>query len=265
MTKLYFRICTLFVLFIFTNLCQAQKLSTEVRKDFCQNALLNYWYGSDTFKYVMVQSARSIGATNNQEIEIKIENICNDIPLQEEFFRLVNSIGGNDDYKFTQFHSLGMTAKNAKELTDYVIEKYSVRNTNIDDKKSQPVKEEKPTYYAPYKLSKRAEFVGGQSEMVKYMQDSLNHSIIEDYVYSSGGNDLLKVSGQHEYIQLTALIMIKDDGAVLLKKIYQRVNNEVYNEIKRVIESMPKWKPALDENKNPVNSILQLPLTIGFF
>ena len=249
MTKLYFRICTLFVLFIFTNLCQAQKLSTEVRKDFCQNALLNYWYGSDTFKYVMVQSARNIGATNNQEIEIKIENICNDISLQEEFFRLVNSIGGNDDYKFTQFHSLGMTAKNAKELTDYVLSKYNGTSNN------KTIRVE---------VSKNAEFVGGYSNMKKYIEQNINYYIISDYILNEAEVDLSY--GENIYdkrVTLNIELLIESDGSPKLKKTKQKLNEETFRELKRVVEGMPKWSPALDENKKPMSFIYIFPLELS--
>lgn len=252
MTKLYFRICTLFVLFIFTGLCQAQKLSTEVRKDFCQNALLNYWYGSDTFRYVMVQAVRSTGTVDYQQIEIKIENICNDTSLQEEVFRLINSIGGTDDYKFAQFHSLGMTASNAKTLTDYVLSKYN--STLINQNKDETNKGQ---------VSRHAEFVGGYSNRISYIKNNVNYSILENYVFNQNGKHLLKDKNLHDkYINLKIELKIELDGSVKLRNIEQEVSEEVFNEIKRVMEGMPKWIPALDENSKPMSVIYIFPIDL---
>lgn len=252
MTKLYFRIYALIILFIFTDVCHAQKLSTEVRKDFCQNALLNYWYGSDTFKYIMVQAVRSNGTVDYQQIEIKVENICNDIPLQEEVFRLIDSIGGTDDYKFAQFHSLGMTASNAKTLTEYVLSKYNSTLINQNNDKTNKGQ-----------VSRHAEFVGGYSDRIVYIKNNLNYSIIENYVFNQNGKHLLKDKNSHDkYITLKIELKIELDGSVKLRAIEQKVSEEFFNEIKRVMEGMPKWIPALDENSNPMSVIYIFPIDL---
>lgn len=117
---------------IATNLCFGQELPKQVRTDFCNQAVLNYKYGTDAFKVWMMQSARSIGLNNIADIETAIENIYIHKDLQEEFFKNTLRIGGSSDFIFMQFHSIGMTAKNAKILSDYVIDKYSYKTKNQD-------------------------------------------------------------------------------------------------------------------------------------
>ncbi|MBP1664486.1 MAG: hypothetical protein H6Q19_1626 [Bacteroidetes bacterium] len=102
---------------------QTKQLPQEVRTDFCKNAYYNYKYGTDAFKVWMTTSARNIGFNSIVDIEIAIENICNNKKLQDEFFQNVLRIGGSRDFIFLQFQSIGMTAVNAKTLTDYLIEK----------------------------------------------------------------------------------------------------------------------------------------------
>jgi hypothetical protein len=102
---------------------QTKQLPQEVRIDFCKNAYYNYKYGTDAFKAWMTTSARNIGFNSIIDIEIAIENICNNKKLQDEFFQNVLRIGGGRDFIFSQFQSIGMSAVNAKTLTDYLIEK----------------------------------------------------------------------------------------------------------------------------------------------
>lgn len=110
---------------------QTPKLQPKVRAEFCQVALLNYQYGSDFFKYAMITCARKLGINNIPDIEIAIENISKNVKLQEEFFKYtVTYIGGSNDYVFMQFHSLGMSAENAKTLAKYSIDKYKKVNTD---------------------------------------------------------------------------------------------------------------------------------------
>ncbi len=113
---------------------QTKQLPQEVRTDFCKNAYYNYKYGTDAFKVWMTTSARNIGFNSIVDIEIAIENICNNKKLQDEFFKNVLRIGGSRDFIFLQFQSIGMTAVNAKTLTDYLIEKDNNKTQVITQK-----------------------------------------------------------------------------------------------------------------------------------
>jgi hypothetical protein len=116
---------------------QTKQLPQEVRTDFCKNAYYNYKYGTDAFKVWMTTSARNIGFNSIVDIEIAIENICNNKKLQDEFFLNILRIGGSRDFIFLQFQSIGMTAVNAKTLTDYLVEK--------ENDQTQVVTQENPT------------------------------------------------------------------------------------------------------------------------
>lgn len=106
---------------------QFKQLPQKIREDFCTNAYFNYKYGSDAFKAYMTISARNIGLNSIIDIEIAVEKICENSKLQDEFFQNVLRIGGGRDFIFQQFHSIGMTAVNAKTLTDYLIDNENSR------------------------------------------------------------------------------------------------------------------------------------------
>lgn len=120
----------------------AQNLSKDVRQDFCKNAVLNYEYGTNMFKAWMNQSARAIGIQTPYEIEEAVQNIATNQKLQEEFFKNVNRLGGNKDFKIQQFTSIGMTVQHAKLLVDYIYLKYSVVTTSKVQKDVEDESEE---------------------------------------------------------------------------------------------------------------------------
>ncbi|HFK5508595.1 hypothetical protein [Elizabethkingia anophelis] len=103
----------------------SQQLSNAVRNDFCKNAIFNFYYGSNTFRSWMVLSGRNLGINTPQQITNSVRNICKNIPLQEEFFKKINNLGGSKDFKEQQYVSIGMKPINAKILNDYVYLKYN--------------------------------------------------------------------------------------------------------------------------------------------
>lgn len=127
----------LFLLFaLFTTFSHAQNhaLPKIVRDDFCSIAKTNFEYGTDAFKVWMFQSATAIGMRTIVDIENAVESIDKHRNLQEEFFKNIYRIGGSRNFIFMQFRSIGMNAKNAQILADYIIEKYSkVKSENVAD------------------------------------------------------------------------------------------------------------------------------------
>jgi hypothetical protein len=120
MTKV-FLVATLLIL-VQSVYGQNKQLPQAVRKDFCKTASYNYKYGTDAFKVWMMTSARNIGYNSLIDIEIAIENICENKKLQDAFFQNVLNIGGGRDFVFMQFHSIGMSATNANILTNYLLD-----------------------------------------------------------------------------------------------------------------------------------------------
>lgn len=104
---------------------KSQQLSNAVRNDFCRNAIFNFYYGSNNFRSWMVLSGRNLGINTPQQITNSVRNICKNIPLQEEFFKNINKLGGSRDFKEQQYICIGMKPINAKILNDYVYLKYN--------------------------------------------------------------------------------------------------------------------------------------------
>ncbi|MYY28995.1 hypothetical protein [Elizabethkingia anophelis] len=124
MKKPYF-LYFLFVCVLANINVKSQQLSNAVRNDFCRNAIFNFYYGSNNFRSWMVLSGRNLGINTPQQITNSVRNICKNIPLQEEFFKNINNLGGSKDFKEQQYISIGMKPINAKILNDYVYLKYN--------------------------------------------------------------------------------------------------------------------------------------------
>ncbi|MCX2679430.1 hypothetical protein OOZ15_05695 [Galbibacter sp. EGI 63066] len=136
---------------------QTKQLSQEVREDFCVNAYFNYKYGNDAFKAWMITSARNIGLNSIVDIEIAIENICKNKKLQDEFFQNVLRVGGGRGFVFQQFQSIGMSAVNAKKLTDYLIDK-EINNTQIVTQQNRTNNNEVKANQRPVKANEITEY-----------------------------------------------------------------------------------------------------------
>lgn len=120
---------------IFSNilLIQAQTLTKDVRNDFCRNAKVNFYYGSNSFRGWMVISAQRLGYQTPLEIEKAVQNVCTDIKLQEEFFTSVDRLGGDRSFKEQQYIAIGMKPHNAKLINDYMMLK-----NHLQGQKNQP-------------------------------------------------------------------------------------------------------------------------------
>lgn len=143
--KLY-KLITFLILCVSINICSAQDLAKTVRNDFCKNALFESKYGNDTFKAIMNYAVRNTGVNTLEEMITSIENICYNHKLQEEFFKLIYSMGRSRDMVFMQFHSMGMKPENATKLTDYILTKYNVtekiESNNTESTKTSKSKSE---------------------------------------------------------------------------------------------------------------------------
>ncbi len=120
---------------IFSNilLIQAQTLTKDVRNDFCRNAKVNFYYGSNSFRGWMVISAQRLGYQTPLEIEKAVLNICVDVKLQEEFFKSVDRLGGDRSFKEQQYIAIGMKPYNAKLINDYMMLK-----NHLQEQKNPP-------------------------------------------------------------------------------------------------------------------------------
>jgi TonB family protein len=100
-----------------------------------------------------------------------------------------------------------------------------------------------PIHYT--EIEKRAEFIGGMSEMVKYLSKNI--------IYPKEAKKL-GISGK-----VFVEFVVDKDGSILDPKIIKGINEEVDLEALRVISQMPKWMPGYQKGI-PVKSKFVLPL-----
>ena len=106
------------VAFSFVN---SQTLGKEVRNDFCRNAIVNAYFGSGSLKSWIIISAQKLGYKTPLEIESAVRNLCSNITLQNEILNNIDRLGGSREFKEQQFLSIGMTPKNSKLISYYLL------------------------------------------------------------------------------------------------------------------------------------------------
>ncbi|MBQ2852731.1 MAG: energy transducer TonB [Bacteroidales bacterium] len=95
-------------------------------------------------------------------------------------------------------------------------------------------------------VEKRAEFPGGQSEMLKYIQDNRQYP------------DEAKENDVHGKVLVS--FIVERDGTLSDVKVKRGIGSGCDEEAVRVITSMPKWKPG-EQGGKAVRTSLTLPVT----
>lgn len=109
------------VVILFFNSINGQTLSKEVRNDFCRNTIVNVYFGRGSLKSWVIISAQKLGYKTPLEIESAVRNLCSNISLQNEILNSIDRLGGSREFKEQQFLSIGMTPKNSKLISDYLL------------------------------------------------------------------------------------------------------------------------------------------------
>lgn len=112
-------------------------------------------------------------------------------------------------------------------------------------------KKQSISYDVPIKVNffyVEPEFIGGNEELVRYIQDNL--------IYQ-------KLKRRDSRVEGTAYVTFKieKDGTISNVKVIKGVSEYYDTEIKRLIESMPKWKPA-ELNGEKINTSQTIPIKI---
>jgi len=93
-----------------------------------------------------------------------------------------------------------------------------------------------------------AEFIGGYQAMNEYISFNLDNSII----------DYEKLKHDKAYITF----YVEKDGSVTDQNIVNKDLESVLLKDEVPFPNMPKWKPACDENSDPVRELVRIPLNV---
>ena len=111
------------------------------------------------------------------------------------------------------------------------------------------VKQNAPGYFYVNTVDQQAQFPGGETEMVKYIQKNFNYGS-EDYKAQN-------ISNTKIYIEF----VVTQKGEITNVKIKKGINPALDKEAIRVIKSMPKWTPAKKDGK-AVDMIVTYPIRL---
>ncbi len=233
------------VVFLFFNSIKGQTLSKEVRNDFCRNTIVNVYFGRGSLKSWVIISAQKLGYKTPLEIENAVRNLCSNITLQNEILNSIDRLGGSREFKEQQFLSIGMTPKNSKLISDYLLlkrvneQKNTPKDENIDynfvkdsiviDKREILTKMFPNSSFENDSTIVRKQFVtymdGGDGE-IEYKT-----SVLKEYYYIDEKEDEEKVNvillnenkGKNSFLE-TLTYTILDSG-----KGYQNIRNKRLN------------------------------------
>ena len=223
----------------FDSYCQKPAVSKEILNDFCTSFYYKYAYEKNENLQSMAYLTGNRIGYGLVDIEIAIEELGKNGTFREELFRTFADNSTHDQELLTlNFISIGMKAKNAKALSQYILDKYIV----------DPVKESRPESDVYTKVDEDAQFIGGDKALKDYLSDNFNYS---DSAIKYG------VVGK-VLIQFT----IDSNGYVSDAKIIEGndLRYGVPEEALRVINSMPKWKPARQGQKH-IRALRKQPFT----
>ena len=124
-------------------------------------------------------------------------------------------------------------------------------------------------------VKERAKFPGGDAEIFKFLSENMRYPklcqefgvqgrVIVRFVIEKDGSitHIEKVRGAGKTlseVEVTSYKQEHPDSPEQLKA-GQDLGDLLFEEAKRVLELMPKWEPAKDEDGNPVRSIFNLPV-----
>ena len=124
-------------------------------------------------------------------------------------------------------------------------------------------------------VKERAKFPGGDLEIFKFLSENIRYPklchefgvqgrVIVRFVIEKDGSitHIEKVRGAGKTLSEVEVTSYKQDhpDSPEQLKAGQDLGDLLFEEAKRVLELMPKWEPAKDEDGNPVRSIFNLPV-----
>jgi hypothetical protein len=95
-----------------------------------------------------------------------------------------------------------------------------------------------------------AEFIGGHPAMLKYLSSNLDQTMLDGELY--------------ELAELYITFVVEKDGSVTEQDITNREGESVLSKDTVPFPNMPKWKPACDENSDPVRQLVRTPLNVNW-
>ena len=121
----------------------------------------------------------------------------------------------------------------------------------------------------------RAQYPGGDLEIFKFLSENIRYPklchefgvqgrVIVNFVIEKDGSitHIEKVRGAERTLSEVEVTSYKQDHPDSPEQLEagQDLGDLLFEEAKRVLELMPKWEPAKDEDGNPVRSIFNLPV-----
>jgi protein TonB len=100
-------------------------------------------------------------------------------------------------------------------------------------------------------VDERAQFVGGDKAMMKFLIDNIEYLPIRQYIHQPYGRIICR-------------FVVEKDGSITNVEIIRSLDKHYYdNEVIRVVKLMPNWLPAKKDGK-VVRSYFMLPVHIHF-
>ena len=146
----------IFTLFVNIYVYSQKAIPKSVSDDFTYSVFENYKYGNGNIKMLLMTKLRQQGYSP-MNVDVLMETIDKNVKNRNKVIEAIHSvIGDNEEFMYANLSSLGMSATNAKYMTEYILnEDYKVQPT---EKELEEIKNKKLNEFNLEKEKRKNEF-----------------------------------------------------------------------------------------------------------
>jgi hypothetical protein len=256
-------IILIFMLFVNIYVYSQKAIPKSVSDDFTYSVFENYKYGNGNIKMLLMTKLRQQGYSP-MNVDVLMETIDKNVKNRNKVIEAIHSvIGDNEEFMYANLSSLGMSATNAKYMTQYILnEDYKVQPT---EKELQEIKNKKINAFNLEKENRKNEY------------NNLTNRIIKREIPISRINSTLNLDNE-EYglpqnleANINENLVIKKDNLLELFN-FLKVNGKISfifnldSKIDQIKNSNNEIIQLSEEQKNRTNEVIKLknPVKIKF-
>lgn len=235
------KIILIFTLFVNIYVYSQKALPKSVSDDFTYSVFENYKYGNGNIKMLLMTKLRKQGYSL-MNVDVLMETIDKNVKNRNKVIEAIHSvIGNNEEFMYANLSSLGMSATNAKYMTEYILnEDYKVQPT---EKELEEIKNKKINAFNQEKEKRKNDY------------NNLITKIIKGEISISRINSTLNIDNEKYGLPQKLEANIEDNLVIKNDALLELFN---YLKINGKITFIFNLDSKIDQIKTKNNEILQL-------
>lgn len=234
-------IILIFTLFVNIYVYSQKTLPKSVSDDFAYSVFENYKYGNGNIKIILMTKLRQQGYSM-MNVDVLMETINKNVKNRNKVIEAIHSVIGNsEEFMYANLSSIGMSATNAKYMTQYILnEDYKVQPT---EKELEEIKKKKRNAFNHEKEKRKNEY------------NNLTNRIIKGEIPISRINSKLNLDNEKYGLLQNLEANINEDLVIKKDNLIELFN---YLKINGKTTFIFNLDSKIDQIKNSNNEILQL-------